>query len=98
MAQFLFPLFDGVILAPIRSARAAGMDELLAAAGLTGTPAQAAESVGEALKLAGEQARGGLAVVSGSVYLVGEARSILVRDGLLREPENRSAAKGHRSS
>jgi dihydrofolate synthase/folylpolyglutamate synthase len=98
MAQILFPLFDGVILAPIRSARAAGMDELLAAAGLTGTPAQAAESVGEALKLAGEQARGGLAVVSGSVYLVGEARSILVRDGLLREPENRSAAKGHRSS
>jgi dihydrofolate synthase/folylpolyglutamate synthase len=102
MAQILFPLFDRVILAPIRSARAAGMEELLAAARLTGTPAEAAESVGEALKLAAEQAGGGLAVVSGSVYLVGEARSILMREGegegWLGEPDVSVAPEGRRSS
>jgi len=79
MAQILFPLFDQVILAPISAARAAGMDELLEAASRTGTRAEAAESVREALRIAGERGRGGTVVVSGSVYLVGEARGILMR-------------------
>jgi dihydrofolate synthase/folylpolyglutamate synthase len=79
MAQILFPLFEQVILAPIHAARAAAMDDLLAAARATGTPAVAAESVREALRMAGERAAGRVAVVSGSVYLVGEARGLLVR-------------------
>ncbi len=78
MAQILFPLFDRVILAPIHSARAAGMDDLLAAAKATGTAAVAAESVGKALEVAEQGAQGGAIVVSGSVYLVGEARSLLL--------------------
>jgi dihydrofolate synthase / folylpolyglutamate synthase len=77
MAQILFPLFDEVILAPIQSARAAAMDDLLAGARRTATPAVAAESVGEALGLAELRAAGKTAVIAGSVYLVGEARTLL---------------------
>ncbi|MGA2752914.1 MAG: folylpolyglutamate synthase/dihydrofolate synthase family protein [Terracidiphilus sp.] len=77
MAQILFPLFDEVIVAPIHTARAAALDDLLAAAAATGTPAIAADSVADALRIAEERAAGGVAVVSGSVYLVGEARGKL---------------------
>ncbi len=78
MAQILFPLFDQVILAPIHTARAAAVDDLLAAAKATGTPALAANSVRAALKIAQENSAGGVVVVSGSVYLVGEARALLL--------------------
>ena len=78
MAQILFPLFDGAIMAPLHSARAASMDDLLAAAKATGTSAIAAESVREALRLAQDRSSGGVAVVSGSFYLVGEARAQLL--------------------
>ena len=78
MAQILFPMFDKVILAPMHAARAAALEDLLAAAKTTGTPAVAAESVGEALERAEESARGGAIVVSGSVYLVGEVRTLLL--------------------
>jgi dihydrofolate synthase/folylpolyglutamate synthase len=78
MAQILFPLFDEVIVAPIHTARAAALDDLLAAAEATGTPAVAADSVTEALRMAEGRAAGGVAVVSGSVYLVGEARAKLL--------------------
>ncbi len=81
MAQILFPLFDRVVLAPIHAARAAALDDLLAAAKATGTPVVAAESVSNAIELAVEGARGGMVVVSGSVYLVGEARSLLLQTG-----------------
>jgi dihydrofolate synthase/folylpolyglutamate synthase len=77
MGQILFPLFEQVVLAPIQSARAAAMDDLLAAARATGTPAIAADSVRNALRVAEERAAGGRVVVSGSVYLVGEARAWL---------------------
>jgi dihydrofolate synthase/folylpolyglutamate synthase len=84
MAQILFPLFDRVILAPIHTARAAGMDALLAAAEAAGVRATSAESVGQAMQLALEQARQtappGVIVVSGSVYLVGEARTLLLAE------------------
>jgi dihydrofolate synthase / folylpolyglutamate synthase len=88
MAQILFPLFEQVILTPLQAARAAAMDDLLAAARMTGTPATAAASVREAVRLAAEQAPGGAAtgtakgsaVISGSVYLAGEARSLLLRE------------------
>lgn len=78
MAQILFPMFQKVILAPIHAVRAASMDDLLGAARLTGTPAVVAESVRKALELAEEDANGGAVVVSGSVYLVGEVRTLLL--------------------
>jgi dihydrofolate synthase/folylpolyglutamate synthase len=77
MAQILFPLFDRVILAPIHSARAAAPADLLVAAQATGSESTVAESVTHALELATRA--GGLVVVSGSVYLVGEARSLLLQ-------------------
>lgn len=79
MTQILFPLFERVILAPMQAARAASMEDLLAAARATGTPATAADSVREAVRTASERAAGGVAVICGSVYLVGEARGILLR-------------------
>jgi dihydrofolate synthase/folylpolyglutamate synthase len=82
MAQILFPIFGQVIFAPIHSLRAAATEDLMAAAAATGTPAVVAESVEEALRLAGNRPPGCVAVISGSVYLVGEARSLLMaRDG-----------------
>ncbi|MFZ0303035.1 MAG: folylpolyglutamate synthase/dihydrofolate synthase family protein [Terracidiphilus sp.] len=79
MAQILFPLFEQVILSPIHSSRAASIDDLLAAARVTGTSAVAADSVSHALATAEELAAGSPVVVSGSVYLVGEARALLMR-------------------
>jgi dihydrofolate synthase/folylpolyglutamate synthase len=78
MAEILFPLFDRVIVAPIHFARAAAVEDLLAAARANGTAAVAAGSVEEALENAQEMAACGVVVVSGSVYLVGEARSVLM--------------------
>jgi dihydrofolate synthase/folylpolyglutamate synthase len=80
MAQILFPLFEQVILAPIHSARAAAMEDLAAAAQLTKTPFLVAESVAGALQLASRHAGTSPIVVSGSVYLVGEARSLLLAE------------------
>lgn len=80
MARILFPLFDRVIVAPMRAARATGLDELVAAAKGNGTAAIAAESIAQALQLAKERAQGGIIVISGSVYLVGEARSLLLAE------------------
>jgi len=82
MAQILFPLFDEVILAPIHSARATALAELEAAAVATGSATTVAASVDEALKLAAQRSQGGVVVVSGSVYLVGEARTLLLKQGV----------------
>jgi folylpolyglutamate synthase/dihydropteroate synthase len=54
------------------------MEDLVAAAQLTQTPFLIAESVAGALRLASMHAGSGSIVVSGSVYLVGEARSLLL--------------------
>jgi dihydrofolate synthase/folylpolyglutamate synthase len=78
MAQILFPLFERVILAPIHASRAATLEDLVAAARTTGTAAVAVESVAGALELAERDAQGRVVVVSGSVYLVGEARTLLL--------------------
>jgi dihydrofolate synthase / folylpolyglutamate synthase len=88
MAQILFPLFERVIFAPIASPRATPVSDLLAAAEATGTPAEAAGSVSEALQMARSEmasragaqglAAGGVVVISGSVYLVGAARTLLL--------------------
>jgi dihydrofolate synthase/folylpolyglutamate synthase len=83
MAQILFPLFSQVILAPIHSARATPMQEMEAAATATGTPTLSAHSVRQALQWASERGHVGTVVVSGSVYLVGEARPLLFAKGLI---------------
>jgi dihydrofolate synthase / folylpolyglutamate synthase len=80
LAQILFPLFEQVVFPPIHSPRAAPVEELLAAARSTGTPAVVAASVAEALDVGALKNRegNGVVVISGSVYLVGEARSLLM--------------------
>ena len=78
MASILFPLFEQVILAPINSPRAAAMADLEAAAQATGCLSISAGSVAEALTWAEKRGQGSVGVVSGSVYLVGEARPLLV--------------------
>jgi dihydrofolate synthase/folylpolyglutamate synthase len=78
MAQILFPLFDLVIIPPIHSSRAAALADLLAASAATGTEAVGVDSVALALQLAKQRAEGGLVVISGSVFLVGEARTLLL--------------------
>ena len=80
MAQILFPVFDRVILVPMHAARAAALDELAAAAKATGSAYVTAETVSEALALASSLQDSGLVVVSGSVYLVGEARTLLLEN------------------
>jgi len=81
MAQILFPYFEQIVLAPIHSARAASMEDLVAAAKLTETPFFVAESVAAALQLARKHTSSGPIIVCGSVYLVGEARSLLLAEG-----------------
>jgi dihydrofolate synthase/folylpolyglutamate synthase len=94
MAQILFPLFENVVIAPIRAARAAELQLLLDAAAATGTPAVETASVHEALQIAIKQladAEGEdpIVVVSGSVYLVGEARSLLLPEAAAGKGEGR---------
>ena len=81
MAQILFPMFERVILTPIHSARAASMQDLAAAAQLTEKPFLVAESVAGAIQLASKHSSGGPIIVCGSVYLVGEVRSLLLTEG-----------------
>jgi dihydrofolate synthase / folylpolyglutamate synthase len=86
LGHILFPLFKQVIFAPIQSPRATPLEDLLAAARATGTPACAAASVEDALGLArqsaGISAGSAVVVVSGSVYLVGEVRGMLMSDSV----------------
>ena len=86
MAHILFPLFDQVIFAPVHSARATPMRDLLAAASSTGTPALAASSISQAIELANDRAKAHPAipiVASGSVYLVGDLRARLISRGAI---------------
>jgi dihydrofolate synthase/folylpolyglutamate synthase len=77
MTQILFPLFDHIILAPIHSPRATEVADLLAAAEATGIPSTPASTVAEAIALA-RALNPSRIVISGSVYLVGEARALLI--------------------
>lgn len=88
MARILFPLFDSsggdslrrgdhIVLAPIASPRAADVKDLIAAAHALGVPAHAAPHLPAALGQARQiTPAGGLIVVTGSVYLVGEVREL----------------------
>ena len=91
MSRILFPLFDSspngdphrrldhIILAPIASPRAADVHDLLAAAHSLGIPAHAAPHLPGAI----HQAQlitppGGIIVATGSVYLIGEIRDLML--------------------
>jgi dihydrofolate synthase/folylpolyglutamate synthase len=78
LAQILFPIFEDVLLVPVPSPRAASGERLLAAASATGTPARLEPSLNAALAALPPTAD---AVITGSVYLVGEARGLLLADG-----------------
>ena len=84
MTQILFPIFDHIVLAPIHSPRATEVADLLAAAEATGVPSTPSATVEEAIQiaLALKPAR---IVISGSVYLVGEARHILLNQAQAQE-------------
>ncbi len=79
LAQILFPLFGHVLVTAVDSPRSASVDDLLAAARATGSEVEpaagAVSAVQRALQLTPPH---GLVVVSGSVYLVGQVRPLLV--------------------
>jgi dihydrofolate synthase/folylpolyglutamate synthase len=77
LAQILFPLFDRVLLVPVPSPRAASGARLLAAAQSVTTTATIQPDLVTALAALGGQD----AVITGSVYLVGEARGLLMAEG-----------------
>jgi dihydrofolate synthase / folylpolyglutamate synthase len=78
MAEILFPLAEQVIATHIDNPRAATPAEIQEAAGRTGTEITEAPNVAEAL-IAARQAAGmkGVVVVTGSIYIVGEAMRLL---------------------
>jgi dihydrofolate synthase / folylpolyglutamate synthase len=80
MTQILFPIFDHVVLAPIHSPRATEVADLLAAAEETGVPSTPSSTVEEAIQIA-LALNPDRIVISGSVYLVGEARHLLLNQG-----------------
>jgi dihydrofolate synthase / folylpolyglutamate synthase len=81
MTQILFPIFDHVVLAPIHSPRATDLAGLAAAAEATGVSSTQAATVEEALQIA-RNLNPATIVVSGSLYLVGEARALLLKSSL----------------
>ena len=79
MGQILFPMFDSVVLTEVPSPRTASLQEMRTAAEATGTRVFTAESPCDALGRAlAETSVDGLIVVTGSVYLVGELRELLL--------------------
>ncbi|SEG17943.1 dihydrofolate synthase / folylpolyglutamate synthase [Bryocella elongata] len=96
MMQVLLPLFDSssgdpdragdhVVLAPIQSPRAASLEELEAAARKLDVPFHAAPHVPAALAQAEAVTPSeGIIVVTGSIFLVGEARTVALAE---RKPQ-----------
>ena len=91
MSRILFALFDSspdgdplrrydhILLAPIASPRAAHVDDLIAAAQALQVPAHAAPHLAGALAQARQiTPPGGLILATGSVYLVGEIRALIL--------------------
>ncbi len=78
LAQILFPLFAQVMLVPVPSPRAATGERMLAAALATGTRAAVVPGLAAALAAMPAAVDG---VITGSVYLVGEARGLLLAQG-----------------
>lgn len=78
IAEILFPLAERVIATHANTPRAATIDEIAEAALHTGTELIRADSVPEAVEHARALSpRNGVVVISGSIYIVGEALAIL---------------------
>ncbi len=74
MADILFPIAEHVVVTPIDNPRAASTEQLLQAGSRTGTSMVAEGSVAAALARAGELTSAkGVIVVTGSIFLVGDA-------------------------
>jgi dihydrofolate synthase / folylpolyglutamate synthase len=79
LAQILFPLFGKVVVTPVDSPRSASVEDLLAAGRTTGSEIEAATDAISAVERALELTPvHGLVVVTGSVFLVGQVRPLLV--------------------
>jgi dihydrofolate synthase / folylpolyglutamate synthase len=78
MAQILFPLFENVVLTEVSSPRTASLADLKAAVEATGSQVLTAGNPRDALVRAFEVTPlEGIVTVTGSVYLVGELRSLM---------------------
>jgi dihydrofolate synthase / folylpolyglutamate synthase len=78
MAEILFPIADRVIVTHADNPRSATPAEIRQAAARVSADIIEAETVGEALKISDKSAGpGGLVVVTGSIYVVGEAMRML---------------------
>jgi dihydrofolate synthase / folylpolyglutamate synthase len=74
MAEILFPLADWVIATPANNPRSASPDDIRSAAGRVAVELESAANVAHALLRAREVVgANGLVVVTGSIYIVGEA-------------------------
>ena len=78
MAEILFPVAEQVVLTQVNNPRSATTAELLQAGSRTGATMHAEDRVGEALLRAGELSKPeDLIVITGSIFLVGEAMSAM---------------------
>ena len=78
IAEILFPLAEHVIATHADNPRSATPDEIRQAASRVATDIQEADNVSSALEKARRTAGpGGLAVITGSIYIVGEAMRVL---------------------
>jgi dihydrofolate synthase/folylpolyglutamate synthase len=74
VAEILFPIAEHVIVTHANNPRSATVEEIRQAASRVATDVQETPDVAAALQKAGKIAgRGGLVVVTGSIYIVGEA-------------------------
>jgi dihydrofolate synthase / folylpolyglutamate synthase len=79
LAQILFPLFHHVLVTPVDSPRSASVEDLVAAARTTGSEVEAAANAVRAVERAfAVTPANGLVVITGSVYLVGQVRPVVV--------------------
>ncbi len=78
MAEILFPIAEQVIVTQVANPRTATTSELVQAASRTGTPLYEEQTVAAALARAREVSKPqGVIVVTGSIFLVGEAMSAM---------------------
>jgi dihydrofolate synthase / folylpolyglutamate synthase len=78
MAEILFPIAEHVVVTHVNNPRAAAADELIQAGARTGAQIHAARGVPDALAKAIELTHPeGIIVVTGSIFLVGEAMQTL---------------------
>jgi dihydrofolate synthase / folylpolyglutamate synthase len=87
IAQILFPLFDRtggrpedhIVFAPIDNPRAVRIEDLVSAALALDVPVETADDISEGLAIARAVTQpGGLIIATGSVYLVGALRELLL--------------------